>query len=212
MVEALHNEYLDVFGKGELLPLSVLRARLAGCGEGVKVYRGARLVGAEQIAIGSFSQIDEGVHVFGGGGVDLGRHVHLAFGSSISGGGRCRIGDFVGVGAGVRILTGTEVVDGSGLTNPTVPAELRSMERSAVEILDHVVLFTGVIVLPGVHVGEGAVVSAGGVVHRDLKPWLVYAGNPLVPVKERPKETVMRLAAELSRGFASPESGEILNR
>ncbi|MCP5519042.1 MAG: acyltransferase [Verrucomicrobiales bacterium] len=200
MVEAQHNgnAYQDVFGEGELVPLAVLRLRLAACGEGVKVYRGVRLVGADRIRVGDFSQIDEGVHVFGGGGVDLGRHVHLAFGSSISGGGCCRIGDFVGVGAGVRILTGTDLADGSGLTNPTAPAGLRSVQRDSVQIGDHAVLFTGVIVLPGVTVGEGAVVAAGSVVHRDLKPWLVHAGHPLVAVKERPRATVLRYAAELS--------------
>lgn len=197
MAEAQHNEYQDVFGEGELVPLPVLQRRLAACGAGVKVYRGARLVGAERIAVGDFSQIDEGVHVFGGSGVELGRHVHLAFGSSISGGGRCLVGDFVGVGAGGRILTGTDLADGTGLTNPTVPAGMRSVERGEVVIEDHVVLFTGVIVLPGVTVGEGAVVAAGSIVHRDLKPWRVYAGYPLVPVKERPHDQVRRCAAEL---------------
>ncbi|MCB1124959.1 MAG: acyltransferase [Verrucomicrobiae bacterium] len=200
MVEAPHSEYQDVFGEGELLPLAVLQARLASCGEGVRVFRGARLVGAGRIGVGAHSQIDEGVRVFGGLGVKLGHHVHLAFGSSISGGGRCRIGDFVGIGAGVRIVTGTEIVDGSGLTNPTVPAGLRSVVRSNVEIHDHAVLFTGVIVLPGVTVGAGAVVAAGSVVHRDLLPWRIYAGHPLVPVKERPRAEVLRLAAGLASG------------
>lgn len=197
MAEAPHNsgDYADVFGEGEALPLAVLRSRLAACGQGARVFRGARLVSGEQIVVGDCCQIDEGARLFGGQGITLGKHVHLAFGSSISGGGRCRLGDFVSVGAGVRIITGTDLADGSGLTNPTVPAELRAVERSEVSIHDHAVLYTGVIVLPGVTVGEGAVVAAGGIVHRDLAPWRIYAGQPLVAVKERPREIMLQRAS-----------------
>ena len=41
------------------------------------------------------------------------------------------------------------------------------------------------IVLPGVSVGEGAVLAAGGVASKDLDPWTVYAGNPARAVKKR---------------------------
>jgi galactoside O-acetyltransferase len=203
MVEARHNDGWEaVFSPGEQVPEDLLRARLRHCGAGVKVYAGARLVGAERIALGDRSQIDEGVRVFAGEGVEIGRHVHLAFGASISGGGRCEIGDFASVAAGVRLITGSDLADGSGLTNPTVPATLRAVRRDRVRIGAHAVLFTGVIVLPGVSIGEGAVVSAGAVVHRDLKPWAIYAGQPLVQIGVRPKETILRRARELLAGAA----------
>ena len=41
------------------------------------------------------------------------------------------------------------------------------------------------IVLPGVTVGEGAVVAAGAVVTKDVPPWTVVAGNPAREVKKR---------------------------
>ena len=41
------------------------------------------------------------------------------------------------------------------------------------------------IVLPGVTVGEGAVVAAGAVVTKDVPPWAVVAGNPAREVKKR---------------------------
>lgn len=40
-------------------------------------------------------------------------------------------------------------------------------------------------VLPGVNVGEGAVLGLGAVASRDLEPWTVYSGNPAVAVRER---------------------------
>jgi putative colanic acid biosynthesis acetyltransferase WcaF len=40
-------------------------------------------------------------------------------------------------------------------------------------------------VLPGVNVGEGAVLGLGSVAARDLEPWTVYAGVPARAVKQR---------------------------
>ena len=40
-------------------------------------------------------------------------------------------------------------------------------------------------VLPGVKVGEGAVLGLGAIATRDLEPWTVYSGNPAQPVRER---------------------------
>jgi len=149
------------------------------------------------ISIGDCSQIDEDVRVHAGEAVVIGRHVHLAVGCSITGGGRCEIGDYAGIGAGVRLITGTDVVDGSGLTNPTLPASVRVVRRGVVRIEAHAVVFTNAVILPDVVVGEGAVVAAGAVVHHDLKPWGIYAGNPLVQVGVRPSDTIRELVREM---------------
>lgn len=42
------------------------------------------------------------------------------------------------------------------------------------------------LVLPGVHIGQGAVLGAGAVAAKDLQPGIIYAGNPARPVKPRP--------------------------
>ena len=41
------------------------------------------------------------------------------------------------------------------------------------------------VVAPGVHVGQGAILSLGAVAVRSLDPMMIYAGNPAVPVKKR---------------------------
>ena len=185
------------FSPGELLPDALLHRHLKSCGQHVKIYQGCRLVPPDRISVGDFSQIDEGVFIFAGEGVALGRHVHLAIGSSVSGGGSCVIQDFAGIGAGTRIITGTDLVE-NGLTNPTVPPQLRVVARGRVEIHAHALIFTNCTILPGVTIGQGAVISAGSLVHRDLKPWAIYGGNPLVQIGQRSRESVLVKAAELS--------------
>lgn len=40
-------------------------------------------------------------------------------------------------------------------------------------------------ILPGVSVGEGAVLGAGAVAAKDLEPWTVYVGNPARALRKR---------------------------
>jgi tetrahydrodipicolinate N-acetyltransferase len=53
-----------------------------------------------------------------------------------------------------------------------------------VSIGDHVWIGTGAIVLPGVTIGDGAVVAAGSVVKSDVPASVVVAGNPARIVRE----------------------------
>ena len=41
------------------------------------------------------------------------------------------------------------------------------------------------VILPGVTIGEGAVVAAGSVVVKDVEPWTVVGGNPVKTIKKR---------------------------
>lgn len=173
------------FVESSCLSDAVLKSFLGECGEEVCVYSGCRIVPGEKVRLGSRSQIDEGVFIFAGEGVEIGVHVHVAFGASISGGGACRIGDFASIGAGVRILTGTDNLDASKLNNPTIPSSERAVLRRFTDVGAFSLVFTNSIVFPGVNIGEGTVVAAGSIVHHDLLPWTVYAGNPLVPVSDR---------------------------
>lgn len=44
------------------------------------------------------------------------------------------------------------------------------------------------IIMPGITVGEGAIVGAGSVVTKDVPPYTLVTGNPAVVVKEFPKK------------------------
>lgn len=40
---------------------------------------------------------------------------------------------------------------------------------------------------PGVAVADGAILAAAGVAHKNLEPWVIYAGNPASFVRTRPE-------------------------
>ena len=52
------------------------------------------------------------------------------------------------------------------------------------------------LIMPGVRIGDGAIVSSRSVVVSDVAPYTVVGGNPAKPIKERfPAEVVARLLA-----------------
>ena len=87
------------------------------------------------------------------------------------------IGDDVQIGPNVQLLTPT---------HPIEPGPRRDKWEAAEPIVvgDNVWLGGGVIVLPGVTVGQDTVVGAGAVVTRDLPPGVVAVGNPARVIRD----------------------------
>lgn len=173
------------------------RFGLARCGTDVTIYELVRVVAPGNVTIGDHVIVDDFVFLDGGQRLDIGSYTHIAAYTSIMGGSTCVIGDFVGLSAGTRVVTGTDRFDGSGLTNPTIPDEFRSVHRGVVTIGNHVLTGANTVVLPDVTIGEGAVVGAGSVVTKDLPPWTVCVGSPARPIKDRPSERILELEQEL---------------
>lgn len=52
-------------------------------------------------------------------------------------------------------------------------------------------------VLPGVHIGDGAIIGANSVVGSDVPPYTIVAGNPAKPVRKRFDDELIRMMLEL---------------
>ncbi len=61
-------------------------------------------------------------------------------------------------------------------------------QQRPVAIMDHAWIGARAIILPGVTVGEGAVVAAGAIVNRDVPPYAIVSGNPAKVVGERTRD------------------------
>jgi len=88
---------------------------------------------------------------------------------------RISLGEKCCVGEGVKILTGTHSITDCCFSLRTAPVAVDACAWVA----------TSATLLPGVHIGEGAVVGACAVVTKDVPPWTVVAGNPAKEVKKR---------------------------
>ncbi len=121
---------------------------------------------------------------FGGHHVHLGKNVYANFNLTLVDDTHIYIGDYTMMGPNVTIATAG---------HPILP-ELRQrgyQYNLPVHIGKNCWLGAGVIVLPGITIGDHTIVGAGSVVTKDLPSGVVAVGNPckvLRPVNDRDKE------------------------
>lgn len=115
------------------------------------------------------------------------------------------IGDNAILDAREGLLIGENVNLSSNVSIYTLQHNLRASDFSctypserkmSVEIDNRVWLGANVIVLPGVHIGEGAVCCAGCVVTKSVEPFSVVAGIPAKKVGERPKNLIYEFSGK----------------
>jgi acetyltransferase-like isoleucine patch superfamily enzyme len=73
------------------------------------------------------------------------------------------------------------------LTHDPQNSDFICLERP-VAIMDHAWIGARAIILPGVTIGEGAVVAAGSVVTKDVAPYTIVGGNPARPLSTRSRD------------------------
>ena len=134
----------------------------------LRIAPGGRIVLGERVRI--ISQITRAELAVGHGArLEIGARTFLNYGCSLGAtqliriGERCLIGNYV------------NVIDSNF---HDLAHRDRLPESKPVIIEDDAWLGTRAIVLPGVHIGRGAVVGAGSVVTEDVPAWSVVAGNP----------------------------------
>ena len=99
----------------------------------------------------------------------VGKGVFINFGCTFLDQGGITIGDGVFIAPDVKILT-----EG----HPEEPSRRRTLLTKPVVIGDRVWIGAGATILPGVTIGENAIVAAGAVVSRDVEPDTIVGGVP----------------------------------
>ena len=113
-------------------------------------------------------------------GLKMGDNVSIGRGVIITTAGGVTIGNNVLVGHGSKIISSNHVI-------PPGKKQIRFSGHAdaPVVIEDDVWLAAQVVVLPGVRIGEGAVVAAGAVVTKDVPPFAIVGGVPAQVIKSR---------------------------
>jgi len=148
---------------------------------------GAIIQGPENIRVSDYVLIDRFVDLDARGGeITIGRRVHIGPGAEIAGLGGVFIGDYAAVGSNAQVLSHSEAIDGGKrMSGPMIPEEIKGMKTAPVRLEKDSFVGAGSVILPGVTLGEGAVVAANSLVIADVKPWQVVMGVPARPVGRR---------------------------
>jgi len=86
-----------------------------------------------------------------------------------------RIGDQATVSQGVKLCAASH----------DISSKIMELTYAPIVVGDNAWIAGWSIILPGVTIGEGAVVAAGSVVIKDVDPWDVVGGNPAKFIKKR---------------------------
>ena len=128
--------------------------------------------------IGEECYIEPPLHTnFGGGHVHFGKNVYANFNLTLVDDTHIYIGDYTMIGPNVTIATAG---------HPILPQLRREAYQynAPVHIGENCWLGAGVIVLPGVTIGDNTVIGAGSVVTKDLPANVVAVGNPCRVLRE----------------------------
>lgn len=133
-------------------------ARLLGAtiGRGNAIHHGGQIRVARRLRIGNDCFVAEGVVLDARGGLSIGSHVSI--------------------NSGVQVWTAQHDWESPSFAYVAAP----------VSIGDRAWISARVVILPGVTVGEGAVIAAGAVVTKDVEPWTLVGGVPAKFIKRRP--------------------------
>jgi acetyltransferase-like isoleucine patch superfamily enzyme len=166
---------------------------------GFKALKKARLVAVRDSVVDPTSKLESGTMFHHS---TMGRHSFCGYDCDIS---HADIGGFVSIANGVVIGGGRHPMEWVGMSpvfydgRDSVTAKFATHRREAprrVRVGHDVWMGRSAIVLPGVSVGDGAVVGAGAVVTKDVAPYAIVAGNPARLIRYRFDDaTIARLRA-----------------
>ncbi|MCM1955884.1 acyltransferase [Bacteroides uniformis] len=174
-------KYTDIMGPNVL-------DKLKYCGKNVRVYDLAKICNPQ------WAELDDNCLIFDYAFIDarnslkIGKYSIIGWHCVVEGGANICIGDRCFLGPGAKLLCSTYEYDGV-FTSQLLPKGAYSIKYGDITIEDDAYVGAGTVVMPGITIGEGALVGANSLVDRDLKPWTIYHGNPVKKVGERERPT-----------------------
>ena len=158
-------------------------------GKNVLIDVGVILSGPANISIGDYTWIDSYCIINAMmGEIKIGKRIHIAPYVFIGSREPVIIEDYVAIGASSKIYSNSQVViPGKRMSGPMIPEEDKAFHTAPVYLRKDSFVGANVIVLPGVELGEGAVVAANSLVIRSVSSWTVVMGSPAKRFMKREK-------------------------
>lgn len=161
--------YAASFFPNNQVRIAVMRLWGAKIGSGCAIHHGLQVRSARKLRIGDDVFVAENVVLDARGGLIIGPHTSINSGSQI------------------------------WTAQHDISSQDFAFRSKAVWIGRRVWICSRSLVLPGVKIGNGAVVGAGSVVPKDLESWTMNAGSPARKIKERERVDAYLLNASRNK-------------
>lgn len=125
--------------------------------------------------LGKNTWIDMGVKIREPQGINIGNNCHINYKTFLYATGSIVIGNNVSISCDVKMLSGGHDVQSSDFAHVV----------SSIIVGDNVWIGANAIILKGVTIGEGAVISAGAIVTKNVEPYKIVGGIPAKVIGER---------------------------
>lgn len=176
------------------------------------VYEFARIINPDALELGENVEIDDFVFLNAAERTVLGDNSCLHSGTRVVGGGELVVGENVAVTYNCVLVT--EYPRSSSHMSTRVPKRLQDPVTGRIEIETEAFVGSGSVLMPGVTVGEGAVVAAQSYIDEDVPPWTIRypdgttaranPSNRTGTSRRRTRDTVRPGIRSVSRPAPSP--------
>lgn len=196
-IKIIISKFLNVIRDVRFIIKKINCSRRALIGKKAIVYPEVKISNMtkqrEKIKIGKESQIRcELICYPNGGTIEIGDRCYIGDLTRIRSMGKIKIGNDVLIAHNVNIHDNnshsinlsTRKTELSYITKYGYPKEnIFSVSIKDIVIEDNVWIGFNAVILKGVTIGEGAIIAAGSIVTKDVKPFTMVAGNPATFVK-----------------------------
>lgn len=162
--------------------------------ENAHIVQPFSVISPERLKIGKDVLIQRNCHFHCGGlswsnnqgGITIGDGCWFSENNVLYGAGEIEIGDYTGTGPGVMIFSSR---DNYSLEYAKLSHIVHQFGK--VKIGSYVRIFAGVIIVPDVTIGDGAVIGAGSIVMKDIPEWTIAMGSPARVIGKRDQDIAL---------------------
>jgi acetyltransferase-like isoleucine patch superfamily enzyme len=151
---------------------------------------GLKIISPENISVGEYTWIDRYAAIYSMfGEIKIGKRIHISPNCIINCGEEgVELEDYVGLSTGAHVYGHTQApVKNMRMSGPMVPNRYKAVKEGKVRLLKDSFLGAYSLVMPGVTIGEGAVIGAHSIVTKDIPDWSIAVGCPAKVVGKRDK-------------------------
>ena len=157
-------------------------------GSNVLISRLCSIYGAKNISIGDNVRIDDFCIL--SGKITIGSHIHISAYTALYCAYGITLEDYTGIAQRCTLLSASDDFSGEYLVGAIHPECKTNVSGGPIFMRKFSHIAAHCCILPDVTIEEGSVIGAMSFLNADTTPWMIYAGIPAKPIKERSRNMI----------------------